>query len=132
MLSAPIDQVWNAITQKEIMKEWYFDLEEFKPEPGFTFTFTAGPDGRSYIHECTITRAEKPALLEYSWKYRGYEGESFVLFELTAEGDKTRIRLTHRGLESFPASNPDFAAKNFEGGWTALIGKRLVALFEKN
>lgn len=27
--------VWKAITEKEWMKQWYFDLQEFKPEVGF-------------------------------------------------------------------------------------------------
>lgn len=29
--------VWRAITEKELMKQWYFDLAEFKPEVGFKF-----------------------------------------------------------------------------------------------
>ncbi len=32
--NAPISKVWKAITDKEEMKEWYFDLAEFKPEVG--------------------------------------------------------------------------------------------------
>ena len=34
-----IDKVWQAITDKEKMKQWYFDLSDFKPEVGFEFTF---------------------------------------------------------------------------------------------
>ncbi|HSH18897.1 MAG TPA: hypothetical protein VLA03_00500 [Draconibacterium sp.] len=30
---------WKAITVKEEMKKWYFDLEEFIPEVGFEFSF---------------------------------------------------------------------------------------------
>ena len=29
LLNAPVKQVWSAITDKEKMKPWYFDLEEF-------------------------------------------------------------------------------------------------------
>ena len=28
------DELWQAITDNNKMKEWYFDLEEVKPEPG--------------------------------------------------------------------------------------------------
>ena len=42
-------------------------------------------------------------------------------FELFDEGGKTRLHLTHVGLETFaPETNPDFAPGNFLAGWTAL------------
>ena len=42
-------------------------------------------------------------------------------FELFDEGGKTRLRLTHVGLETFaPETNPDFARGNFLADWTAL------------
>ena len=48
--NAPIEKVWNAITNKDEMKKWYFDLAEFKAEPGFEFQFYGegkqGPGGK--------------------------------------------------------------------------------------
>jgi len=29
-----MNRVWNAITHPDEMKLWYFDLPDFKPEPG--------------------------------------------------------------------------------------------------
>ena len=54
--------------------------------------------------------------------------EAFVIertFELFAHENLTNLKLTHEGLVSFPASNPDFAKENFEEGWTWLIGASL-------
>ncbi len=31
-LNAPVNAVWEAITDKDKMKQWYFDLAAFKPE----------------------------------------------------------------------------------------------------
>ncbi|HEY1009998.1 MAG TPA: SRPBCC domain-containing protein, partial [Daejeonella sp.] len=39
---APIERVWKAITNKDQMKEWYFDLSEFRAEKGFKFSFVGG------------------------------------------------------------------------------------------
>ena len=39
LLNAPVAKVWKAITDKDDMKQWYFDLAEFKPEVGFEFQF---------------------------------------------------------------------------------------------
>lgn len=128
---SPVDQVWKAITDKNEMKKWYFDLEEFRPEPGFEFNFSGGPDGKQYLHLCKITKAIPEKKISYTWRYDGYEGNSEVSFELFPEGDLTVLRLTHAGLETFPTSNPDLAKKNFEAGWTEIIGTLLKEYLEK-
>lgn len=128
---APAATVWKAITGKEDMKQWYFDLPEFKPVVGFEFRFTAGPpDGKQYLHICEVTEVADGKKLTYSWRYDGYEGISHVTFELFPDGNKTRLKLTHSGLETFPADNPDFAKKNFEAGWTDIIGRSLKNFLE--
>lgn len=129
--NAPIQKVWNAITNKEAMKQWYFDLKEFKPEVGFEFQFVGGPDDRSYLHLCKVTEVIEGRKLTYSWRYDGYEGNSFVTWELFSEGDKTKLRLTHTGLETFPASNPDLDKKNFVAGWTEIVGGSLKKFLEE-
>lgn len=132
ILKAPIDVVWQAISDKNQMKQWYFDLAAFSAVVGFEFEFYGGPeDGVQYHHVCQVTEVIPGHKLTYSWRYEGYEGISYVTFELTAEGQSTHIKLTHAGLETFPASNPDFAKENFSKGWTAFIGKTLKAFVEK-
>jgi uncharacterized protein YndB with AHSA1/START domain len=128
--NAPVEKVWRAITDREQMKQWYFDIKEFKPVVGFEFQFEGGPDDRSYLHLCKITEVVENKKLTYSWRYDGFEGISFVTWELFKEGNKTRVRLTHAGLETFPATNPDFAKKNFEAGWTEITGKLLAEFLE--
>jgi len=128
--NAPVDVVWQAITDREQMKQWYFDIESFKPEVGFEFTFKGENEGRVYIHLCKITELIPGRKLKHSWRYQDYEGISYVTFELFPEEDKTRIKLTHEGLESFPAL-PDFARNNFKEGWTMIIGTLLKDFVEK-
>ena len=123
--NAPIARVWKAITHKEDMKQWYFDLAEFKPEVGFEFQFLGGKDEKKYLHLCKITEIVPGTKITYSWRYDGYEGISYVTFELFAEGNKTRVKLTHEGLETFPANNPDLAKENFVQGWNSIIGTSL-------
>ena len=47
------------------------------------------------------------------------------------EGDNTRLKLTHEGLETFPADNPDFAKESFTKGWTYMVGTALPGFAEK-
>lgn len=126
---APVSLVWKAITNKEEMKKWYFDLAEFKPEIGFEFEFEGGTEDTSYLHHCKITEVVEQKKLSYSWAYVGYEGCSYVTFELFPEGDSTKLKLTHSGLETFP-DKPDFAKKNFEAGWNQIIGESLKNYLE--
>jgi uncharacterized protein YndB with AHSA1/START domain len=63
-LKAPSEKVWTAITDKDQMKQWYFDLAEFKPETGFEFTFNGGSEEKTYVHLCKVTKVEQGKLLQ--------------------------------------------------------------------
>lgn len=131
VFNAPISKVWEAITDKNEMKKWYFDFEEFKPQTGFNFQFSGGPDGgKQYLHLCEITEAIPEKKLTYSWRYDGYSGNSFVTFELFEQGENTVLRLTHDGIETFPEENPDLAKHNFVEGWNHIIHTSLKNYLE--
>lgn len=129
--NAPLAKVWRALTDKDQMKQWYFDLSAFKAEPGFEFSFSGkGQKGEEYIHHCRVQEAVPNKKLSYSWAYENYEGSSVVTFELFDEDGKTRLKLTHEGLDTFP-KHPDFARESFSAGWTALIGTNLKEFVER-
>ena len=89
-LDAPVSKVWKAITDKNEMKQWYFNLADFKAEIGFTFQFMGGPEeGIQYLHVCEVTEVVNERKLMYSWRYEGYAGISYVSFELNEQGNKT-------------------------------------------
>lgn len=126
LFNTTVDKVWEAITNKDEMKNWYFDLEDFKPIVGFQFQFYGGHDeGIQYLHLCEVTEVIPQKKLTYSWRYAGYSGISFVTFDLQKKGTQTLLKLTHTGIESFPIENPDFAMHNFEEGWDELLNNRL-------
>ena len=130
---ANASRVWKAITDKDQMKVWYFNMEEFKPEVGFEFRFWGGPaEDRQYLHICRITEVIPEKKLVHSWEYEGYEGSTLVSFELFEEdGNQTRLKLSHHGLDNFPKENPDFAQANFAEGWTSIIGTSLKNFLNK-
>lgn len=123
--TAPVMKVWAAITDNNAMKQWYFDLPGFRAEVGYAFTFVGNSEECSYTHHCVVTEVVIGKKLSYTWRYEGYEGNSIVTFELFEEGNGTRLKLTHEGLETFPALK-DFARSSFEEGWEEFIGKSLM------
>ena len=129
-LNAQVASVWDALTNNAKMKQWYFDITDFKPEIGFEFQFYGSKDDKRYLHLCKITELIPEKRLTHTWKYENFPGESAVTFELFEEGAQTRLKLTHAGLESFTTDNPDFAASSFNAGWTFIIGTSLKDFVE--
>jgi uncharacterized protein YndB with AHSA1/START domain len=39
VFDAPATNVWKAITQNDYLKQWYFNIPDFKAKVGFEFTF---------------------------------------------------------------------------------------------
>jgi uncharacterized protein YndB with AHSA1/START domain len=127
---APVGRVWTTLTDVNEMRQWYFDLKEFKPQVGFEFEFIVEHEGNSYHHLCRVTEVVPQKKIAYSWRYKGEPGDSLVTIELSPEGEKTRLKLTHSGIETFPKT-PAYARKNFEAGWTAIVGTELKQFVEQ-
>lgn len=131
VLNASIETVWRALTEADHMKQWYFNIPDFKPETGFSFSFEGGSAQKTYKHLCTVVEVVPGRKLAHTWHYEGYPGMSVVSFELFPEGDnQTRITLTHEGIESMSENGPDFQRSSFTEGWTYIIGKSLKEYVE--
>ncbi len=128
-LDAPVARVWQALTDVDQMRQWYFDLKEFKPRTGFGFEFVIEHEGNNYHHLCRVTEVIPQKKIAYTWRYKDQPGDSLVTFELSPDGEKTRLKLTHSGIETFPKT-PAYARKNFETGWTAIIDSELKPFVE--
>jgi len=129
VFDAPVSLVWKALTERDDIKQWSFDLRDFAPKIGFEFQFDVEHEGFKYRHRCKVTEAIPNKRLAYTWRYEGHAGDSLVTFELFAQGNKTRVRLTHEGLETFPKV-PAFAKANFAAGWTEIVGTSLKNFVE--
>ncbi len=132
--NAPVERVWKAITDIDQMKQWYMPaLTSFEPKVGFQTGFKAGkPGGESWLHAWKITEVIPNKKISYEWRYPDFPGNSLVTFELSADGDKTHLKLSHTGLETFEGDkNPGLAPHNFENGWNQLINTLLKDFVEK-
>ena len=55
VFDAPVDRLWQALTETESIKEWYFaQVQQFEPIVGFVFGFR--DDSSSYQKEWKITQ----------------------------------------------------------------------------
>lgn len=123
---ASVPVVWDALTSNEELKNWYFQLEDFKAEVGFKFSFSGGADESvQYLHLCEVTEVIPGKKLAYTWRYDGLAGNSLVTWELEEQGENTSVTITHTGLETMAANGPDFAKTSFVGGWTYFLDDAL-------
>ena len=121
------ETLWNAITDEDQMREWFFpNIPSFKPEIGFETEFNVQSEARAFLHQWKVTEVIPKRKITLSWKYGGYEGESFVTFEILEESDRIKLRLTHAGIESFPDGIPEFRRESCEAGWHYFINEQLV------
>lgn len=131
--NASVKKVWQALTDPEKVRQWYFDIPGFKAEVGFEFEFTAGETGgKQYRHLCRITEVIPEKKLAYTWRYDGYPGNSEVSFELAPEDNGTKVTITHSGLETFPQDSSSFKRESFNEGWTYFLSKALPEFLAKN
>ncbi len=129
LYDSPIATVWDALTDEDKMRQWYFgQLKKFKPVVGFDFEFSN--DGSAFQKQWQVTRVVEGRTLAHSWTYIGYPGRSEVIFDLAEVAGGTRLTLTHTGLASFPP-DPHFARERFENGWQRILGVELKNFLEK-
>jgi uncharacterized protein YndB with AHSA1/START domain len=79
-----------------------------------------------------VTEVVPQKLIKYDWRYDGYDGDSFVAFELSAEGDQCTLRLTHTVRESFPDDIPEFNREGCLAGWEYFINGTLKQFLESD
>ena len=124
VLDAPDSKVWEALTNKDELEQWCFNMNAFKPEKGFEFQFYGEKDGTKFLHLCKVLDVQPQKKMKWLWSYDNIPGDTFVTFELFAEHNQTKLRLTHEGLEKLP-QDENYAKANFIEGWNMILGKLL-------
>ena len=91
-LRHPPAAVWAALTEPEQLVAWapFTAGRDLGATGEATLTMIDGVDGDRMDLAVTVTRAEPPTLLEYTW------GSDDLRWELAATGGGTRLTLRHR------------------------------------
>ena len=126
-LPANIEQVWNALTNHEIMIQWFFpNIPDFKPEVGFKTQFVIENEGRVFTHDWKILVVSKNEYIVYHWRYPEYSGDSNLTFNLESKGNETTVTVRVDILEDYPDEIPEFKLESCVGGWNYFIGESLL------
>jgi uncharacterized protein YndB with AHSA1/START domain len=132
--NAPIALVWQAITDRAMMKEWYFTFDEaFKPLPGAVFEWTAGDtEDKQWLHRGKMHEIFPAEKMVHTWEYPGYSGTSTLSWNLFKVDDaRTKVTLIHEFTIPFDSSVAALKQENFEIGWTHIINISLDEYLNK-
>ncbi len=125
-LRHPLEKVWRALTDPELLAEWLLPVVELRLEPDQRFMFKAQPQpGWDGIVNCRILEIDVHRKLSYAWVVGDID--TVVTFTLTPAGPFTRMTLVQSGFN--PHQKHNFAGARY--GW-AMMGERLVGLLADN
>jgi len=125
-------ELWSAITELNRMTQWFFEnIGSFEPKVGFETSFIVKNNSRIFPHLWRITEVKPGERITYNWRYEGYEGDSYVTFELSDHENGSKLTLTHKVTETFSQNMEEFKRENCSGGWKWFIKRSLKEYLEK-
>ena len=128
-----VAKVWDAITNPDQMRQWYFtEIEDFQPQTGFETQFDVDCEGTIYTHCWTVREVVPLERISYQWRYLGRSGDSAATWDLTVGENATLLHFSHEVLEPFPADDPNFSREAAVTGWDYFINDRLKDFLERH
>lgn len=130
--NAPVERVWQALTEPDQIREWCYDVPAFAAQEGAEFEFRKLGRKRMFLHRCKILEAKDKVRLQYTWTYPDLNiGESLVTWELIPRGSVTSVRLVHEHLLNHKEGGDSFSIDSFDAGWNDVLKRSLANYLEK-
>lgn len=118
-IKAPVEKVWQALTDPKIIDDWGGGPAEMDAEAGTEWKLWGGD-----IHGRNL-EVEPNEKLVQNWYSGDWPAPSVVTFELSEKDGTTTVNLTHVNI-------PDNEFDEIESGWRDYYMGPLKELLEKN
>lgn len=121
LIDARPDTVFELLTDPRRHVEWQGTECELDARPGGVYRVLVGGQHTASGEFVEVVPNEK-VVFTFGWDVPGHPipaGSTTVEYTLVAEGDKTRVRLVHRGL-------PDDAVAGHTFGWDHYLARLAV------
>jgi uncharacterized protein YndB with AHSA1/START domain len=127
LIHAPVDVVWEVVTEPEHISGWFSDSVDLDPRPG----------GRAVLHwnehgtvHGRVERVEPPYFFSFRWVVGpgpelAEDNSTLVEFSLSAEGASTRLTVVESGFRDL-AGPDDEKQRHFDShrrGWELELGE---------
>jgi uncharacterized protein YndB with AHSA1/START domain len=95
ILEAEPERVWEALTDDDLLSDWFADRARVEPWEGGEVEFDCDDGAR----RGTVLRVEEERELEFTWSRDG-QGESLVTFTIEPVEYGTRLIVVERSLDA--------------------------------
>ncbi len=111
-IDAPVDEVWRAITTRELIKQWFFGVDtETDWKQGSPIVHTGEWQGKPYVDKGEIVRVEPPHVLVHThWSDLSGTPDSpehyqEVTWEVAERDGGSELTITEHNLPSHEAKD---------------------------
>ena len=121
VVEAPIEQVWEALTNAEHLSKWFGDSAEvdLRPDGRARFGWSEFNDSSEAIVEVV----DRPSRFSFRWEALPdtpvEQASTLVEFSLESVGEGTRLILVESGFAALPEDAYDHRFEENSSGWTA-------------
>jgi uncharacterized protein YndB with AHSA1/START domain len=122
LIEATPDTIWPFLSEPDKLVQWHGTVAEIDPRPGGGYrVLVMGrfPTAGEYVE---VVPNQK-VVFTFGWEQVGnpvQPGSTTIEITLHPEGDKTRVRLVHRGL-------PEDVVSDHSQGWDHYLGRLAIA-----
>jgi uncharacterized protein YndB with AHSA1/START domain len=123
-VDAPVERAFDVFTNG--LPDWWpsdtHSVDKGTPDIDWRVGGTAGELVRGERKEwADILEFDPPQALALRWRVDPENPPTHVRVTFTAEGDGTRVELTHSGWEAYGAAAQE-SFNDYNGGWDAVLG----------
>lgn len=117
----PLRDLWEAITNSENFKKWYFEIPHFSLVPDDTFEFY--DRSKTHKHRCTIISCENEKKLVHTWELPD-ESNAITTVEWSVkkiDHEHSKLTVTHSGIEGFKDGGESLSEAKLQEGWDRIV-----------
>jgi uncharacterized protein YndB with AHSA1/START domain len=122
LIDATPDTIWPFLTEPDKLVQWHGTVAEIDPRPGGAYRVLVMGLFQTAGEYLEVVPKHK-VVFTFGWEQEGnpvQPGSTTIEITLHPEGDKTRVRLVHRGL-------PDDVVSDHNQGWDHYLGRLAIA-----
>jgi len=122
MIDATPETIWPFLTDPDKHVQWEGTVADIDPRPGGVHRVLVAGQFQASGEYVEVVPNEK-VVFTFGWEQENHPippGSTTVEITLQPEGDKTRVRLVHRGL-------PDDAVSDHTNGWDHYLSRLAIA-----
>lgn len=132
-INAPVEKVWEAIIEPDLIRQWFVGVDTDKIEDGTSFQFVELFGVEQVVHEALVLELVENSILRHTWTYPELsQWSSTVNWDLESVNGQTKVIVTHEGIHHIAQDIPELTPLRVYNFWDRALNKYLKVFVERN